>query len=222
VNYKVWTVKDNQNRIRRDIAETTMIVELLQTFGRIVIAILSGAMLIFGTIFFADILGRSDALETIGKMSQAEWLRYIFLPSVAVAMYVLGVINVAASGFVFNRVAGKAQDDLVIVSRIESLKKPQLLKETLDVLNIKRTLIAFFFPLFYFGLMLAIDTKQWDSKMVSVPVGLVLAASGPWALWLAKRISYRLDSTVDILSPAASDQSHSLLPHVNASESRRT
>ncbi|PYS69451.1 MAG: hypothetical protein DMF73_14645, partial [Acidobacteria bacterium] len=77
MNYKVWTVKDNQNRIRRDIAETTMIVELLQTFGRIVIAILSGAMLIFGTIFFADILGRSDAFETIGKMSQAEWLRYI-------------------------------------------------------------------------------------------------------------------------------------------------
>ncbi len=163
---------------------------------------LSGLMLIFGTIFFADLLGpqNSDAFEIVGNMTKAEALKYVFLPSTALAAYVLGVIDVTASNLVFAALTRKAKDDLIIVNRIESLNKAQLLKETLDVLNLRRTLIAFAFPLFYFGLMLALDTRQWNSKRVSVSVGIFLMLMGPLAAFLARQISQSLDATLDSIS----------------------
>lgn len=162
---------------------------------------LSGLMLIFGTIFFADRLGpqEADAFVTVGNMTRMEGLKYIFLPATALAAYVLGVINVTAANLVFAAVAKKAKDDLIIVSRIESLNRAQLLKETLDILNLRRTLIAFTFPLSYFGLMLALDTKQWDSKLVSVSVGIFLTVMGVFAAILAAKASGSLNSTLDEL-----------------------
>src|SRR5206468_5537650 len=102
--------------------------------------------------------------------------------------YVLGIINVAGSSLIFNSRLKDVEDDLVLVARIENLGKPFLLKETLDLLHIKRTLVAFILPLFIFGIGVASNPRQWTpaqtgrvAKLLPIGAGLLLAATGPLA-----------------------------------------
>ena len=71
----------------------------------------------------------------------------IFTLITALTAYVIGIINFAASSVAFRPLMKTTQDELLLVSRIESLQQPQFLKEILELLQLRRTLVAFTFPL---------------------------------------------------------------------------
>jgi hypothetical protein len=50
----------------------------------------------------------------------------------------------------------------LLISRIESIQQPQLLKEVLELLRVKRTLVAFSFPLLYLGGTLPLEVPSPD------------------------------------------------------------
>jgi hypothetical protein len=85
---------------------------------------------------------------------------------------------------------------LVLISQIEALQKPQLLKETLDFLYIKRALVASFFPLIVLGLGLAWDQYEWkQAPRVRIAAGIALAVAGVLAPFLAGWLSQLLRTT---------------------------
>jgi hypothetical protein len=78
--------------------------EILQSLSRTVLALFSGAVLICGFFFFSDGVSGSDPsgyglvwTEIQAMLSKPNSL-YVFVLITAVAAYVLGIINVAASG----------------------------------------------------------------------------------------------------------------------------
>jgi hypothetical protein len=185
-----------------------MIVEILQTFGRVVLAILSGAMIIFGMAFLADRLGGAGR-DTFGVvkalLTDPQW-KLISITLAGVTAYVIGIINVAGSSVAFNRLVRKRKDDLLIISQVESLKQPQVLREVLDLLNVKRTLIAFVIPLWWYGITSALDPKQWeDSPLVPRITGGIEILGGVLALYLAARVGHHLEATLQVLLASRPD-----------------
>ena len=192
-------------------------LEILQSLSRTVLALLSGAMLMFGFFFFADGASGTDpdcpggyglvwtGIQTM--LNQKDSL-YIFVPVTAVAAYVLGIVNVAVSSLLFSLLWKNATDDLVIISQIEALQKPQLLKETLDLLYIRRALIASFFPLLIFGLGLACDRYEWKkSHWVRIAAGTCLATIGVLAPFIAGWLSRMLQRIREKLTNSSPDNS---------------
>ena len=111
---------------------------------------------------------------------------YVFVPITALTAYVLGIINVAVSSLLFSLLWKDIKDDLALISQVEALQKPQLLKETLDLLHIKRTLVASFFPLVIFGFGLACDRYEWEqAPWVRIMAGTFLALTGVLTPFLA-------------------------------------
>ncbi|HLG17782.1 MAG TPA: hypothetical protein VJH03_25290 [Blastocatellia bacterium] len=185
-------------------------LDILQNLSRAVLALLSGAMLIFGFFFFAD--GASSSApsgygqvwtETQTMLSERYSL-YVFVPIAAVTAYVLGIINVAVSSLLFSLVCEDAKDDLVVISQLEGLQKPQLLKETLDFLHINRALVAFFLPLIMFGFGLACDRYEWKhSPGVRIAAGTLLGLAGVLAPILAWWLTRLLQTITRRLSDEA-------------------
>jgi len=173
--------------------------EVLQTFSRAVLAFLCGAMLIFGTTFWADVFGGKAFDEVILMLGDPEQ-KIIFTAITAVTAYIIGVINFAVSSVALRSLVSATKDELLLISRIESFQQPQLLKEALELLHVKRTLVAFAFPLIYFGLGLAC-AKQWPaSRLVEIVAGILLTLAGVLGPFLAARITRLLDKTVNELS----------------------
>jgi hypothetical protein len=188
-------------------------LDILQSVSRAVLAVLTGAMLLFGFFFFAD--GVSNEVKTgvageitygevwteIRKMLSAEDTQYIFGAIAAVVAYVLGIINVAGSSLLFNRIWKEAGDDWAFLSRIEALQKPHLLKEALDVLHVKRALVASFFPLLFFGFGLACDQHEWKgAPLFRIASGGVLMIAGCLAPFLAVWLTRSFESIAAKLS----------------------
>ena len=171
-------------------------LELLQTFSRVVVAFLSGALLIAGTMFWADVLvdGRS-AFTQVAEMLRSEF-ENIVIVIMALTAYVIGMINFAGSSVALRRLANATAGDLLLISRIESLQQPQLLKEVVELLQLKHTLVAFTFPLFYFGVALACDFKEDSfSHAVRIAAGFSLAVLAGLAPFFAARMARLLDTT---------------------------
>ncbi len=126
---------------------------------------------------------------------------------VAVA-FLSGVLLIAGTTFwadvlgdgdsAFDQVAGMLNGEfknIFIVITVESLQQPQLLKEALDLLQLKRTLVAFALPLFYFGLALACDFKESSfSHLVRAAAGISLAGLAVLAPLFASRMTRILDA----------------------------
>jgi hypothetical protein len=187
--------------------------EILQSLSRVVLALLSGAMLIFGFFFFFDGVSGIDPnsekgyglvwTEIRAMLGKPESL-YVFAPITAVTAYVLGIVNVAVSSLLFGWLWKNTKDDLVLISQIETLQKPQLLKETLDFLYIKRALVASFFPLIIFGLGLLCDRYEWkQSPWVRIAAGICLALVGGLAPFLAGWLTRLLQTITKELSDEA-------------------
>jgi hypothetical protein len=181
--------------------------EILQSLSRAVLALLSGAVLICGFFFFSDGVSGSDpsgyglVWTEIQAMLSKPYSLYVFVPITVLAAYVLGIINVAASGLLFSLLWKDTKDDLVLISQIEALQKPHLLKETLDFLHIKRALVASFFPLIIFGFGLACDRYEWKhSPWVRIAAGTFLALAGVLAPFLAGWLTRRLQTITKNLS----------------------
>jgi hypothetical protein len=170
-------------------------LELLQTFSRVAVAFLSGVLLIAGTTFWADVLGDgASAFDQVAGMLNGEF-RNIFIAITALAAYAIGMINFAGSSVAFRHLAKATGNDLLLVSRFESLQQPQLLKEALELLQLKRTLVAFAFPLFYFGAALACDFKESSfSHLVRAAAGISLAGLAVLAPLFATRMTRILDA----------------------------
>jgi len=171
-------------------------VEFLLTFSRVVVAFLSGALLIVGTTYLADLLvGAGSAFDQVAEMLKNEF-QSIFLVIAGLSAYAIGLINVAGSSVALRRLADATDTDLVLVSRFEGLQQPYVLKEALELLQLKRALVAFAFPLFYFGLALACDFKEHSfSNAARIMAGLSVAVLGGLAPVLAARISRLLAAT---------------------------
>ena len=173
-------------------------VELLQTFSRVVVAFLSGALLMAGTAFWADVLRGSGIESPFDQIAQmlAGGYANIFLVITALAAYAIGMINFAGSGVALGPLANATESELLIVSRIESLQRPQLLKEILEIFQLRRALVAFAFPLFYFGLALAFDFHEKSfSESVRILAGISLAVLACVSLFFAARMSRLVDRT---------------------------
>jgi hypothetical protein len=182
-------------------------LEILQNLSRTVLALISGAMIIFGFFFFSDGVsglgaeGYGLVWTEIQTMLSRPYSLYVFVAITAVTAYVLGIINVAVSSLLFSLLWRDTKDDLALISQIEALRKPQLLKETLDFLHIKRTLVASFFPLLIFGLGLACDRYEWkQSHWVRIIAGNFLALTGVLAPFLAGWLTRQLQMTTKDLS----------------------
>jgi NAD/NADP transhydrogenase beta subunit len=173
-------------------------IELLHTFSRVVVAFLSGALLIVGTTFWADVLGglgSGSAFDQVAGMLSNEF-KNIFIVITALTAYVIGMINFAGSSVAFRHLANATESDLLLVSRIEFLQQPQLLKEVLDLLQLKHTLVAFTFPLFYFGVALACDFKEQSfPHTVRIAAGISLTILAGVAPFFAARMTRLLDTT---------------------------
>lgn len=188
-------------------ARQTM-VEILQSFGRVVLAMISGALLIIGVTFLAD-APSGDGFNLVITMLQRDELRLIFLAITPLTAYVIGVVITAGSSLVFANWAPLRHDDLLIVNEVELLNKPQLMKETLDLINVRRTLVACVAPLILFGIGLALDTNQWEgSKWIARAAGFMVALMGVIAPFLARQISYRIDKTLKTLSETGPRPAH--------------
>lgn len=184
-------------------------VELLQTFSRVVIAFLSGALLIVGTIFWADVFrgsGTESPFNQIAEMLGSTFTN-IFTVITALTAYAIGIINFAGSSVAFRRLANATEHELLIVSRIESLQQPQVLKETLELMQLKRALLAFTFPLFYFGVALACDFYEKSfSHGVRISAGVSLAGLACVAFFFAARLTRLVDTTAKKILDEAPDK----------------
>jgi hypothetical protein len=98
----------------------------------------------------------------------------------------------------------------LLISRIESIQQPQLLKEVLELLRVKRTLVAFSFPLLYLGGTLPLDYKAWSSECAvppgvftgAVALGMLLVVFGLLAPVFATWMDRLLDAIPDKLLQA--------------------
>jgi hypothetical protein len=177
-------------------------VQILQAFSRIVIALISGAMILFGSIYLADILTDQDALAAAATMVRDNSARTLVFAFAGIVAYAIGTVVVSASNLVFTRIVRLQADDLQVVSQIESLKQPQLLNETLDLLNVRRTLVSFTFPLLWLGLWMMIDWKPWDVRAIPLTAGASLIIMGFVAPFMGRLISHRIDATLKALTKA--------------------
>jgi len=187
------------------------VLEILQSLSRTVLALISGALIIFGFFFFSDGVSGSDASgygvvwTEIQTMLSRPYSLYVFVPITAVTAYVLGIFNVAVSTLLFSLLWKNTKDDLVLISQIEALQKPLLLKETLDFLHIKRAVVASVFPLVIFGLGLACDRYEWkQSPWVRILAGNFLALTGVLAPFIAGRLTRLLQMITTNLSDGLS------------------
>jgi hypothetical protein len=164
-------------------------------------------MLIAGFFLFADgfsgvgIGGYGKVWTEIRQMLSEKDSLYVFVAITAVVAYVLGIINVAGSSLLFGRLWKTTNDEWVLISRIEALQKPQLLKEALDSLHIKRALVASFFPLVVFGSGLACDRYEWkDAHRFRIATGTALVLAGVLALFLAGWLARSFETMTTKLS----------------------
>jgi hypothetical protein len=156
-----------------------------------------------GTTFWADLgMGgpvhddRHGAFGEVAKMLRDGPLQIIFVVITALTAYVIGIINFAASCVAFGYLKKTSQNELLLVSQIEALQQPQVLKEFLELLHVKRTLLAFAFPLFYFGVALAFDCYEYSfGKWVRIAAGAALAVLAILACFFATRMTRLLDTT---------------------------
>jgi len=185
-------------------------LEMLQSLSRAVLALLSGALLIFGFFFLSDGVSGVDpsSMEGYGRvwteirgMLKRPDAFYVFVPITAVVAYVLGIVNVAVSSMLLRLLWNDIGDDLVLISEVEALQQPHLLKETLDVLHIERALVASVFPLLIVGIGLACDRYEWQqAPWVRIAAGSSLALIGILAPFLAGSLSRRLQKVVENIS----------------------
>jgi hypothetical protein len=187
-------------------------VQILQAFSRIVIALIAGSMIIFGAIYLADILAAptEDALAAAGNMIRENPTRTMVLALAGISAYAIGTVVVSASNLVFTRIVRIQADDLYVVSQIESLKKPQLLNETLDLLNVRRTLVSFTFPLLWLGFWMMMDPKPWTGRKIPLAAGLSLMIMGFVAPFMGWLLSHRIDATLKALMVEAPEGSDSV------------
>ena len=177
-------------QLKRSTPLLSLMIELVQQFSRALLATLSGTMIIFGSALFADRLTETHnvmglALDTVNNNGE----RLLFTGITAVTAYIVGTINVAASNFLFTFQLNRNKEELILISHIESLQQPQLLKEMVDLINLKRSLIGFSFPLVYFGLALAADRYLAPESHVPILIaGILLATAGVLSPFLAARI----------------------------------
>jgi len=181
----------------------------LETFNRVVVAFLSGALLIVGTTFWADVimwkLGKGSAFTGIEEMLKSEQYKVIFIVITALTVYIIGIINFAASSVAFKSLVDTTHGELKLISRIESLRQPQVLKEVVELLHVRRTLLAFAFPLFYFGVGLACDFNERSfSDTVRTFAGLCLIVLAGLAPIFAARMTRLLDRTAKSILAGAS------------------
>lgn len=176
-------------------------LELLQNVSRVVLAMASGVGMIVGFAFIADALTDNESGEvwkTAADMYDKEAYRWILILTTFVAAYLLGIVNFASSNLLFNLWAKRVHNELIIVSRIEPLNQPQVMKEMLDLLHVKRSLIAFSIPLVVFGIGLALDKKQWKTPGVAVWAGVVVLGAGLLSFFvLAVRLAYHIEEITD-------------------------
>jgi len=133
-------------------------------------------------------------------MLQNAELKTIFIVITGLTAYVIGIINFAASSVAFRWLANATQEEVLLVSRIESLQQPQVLKEVLELLFIKRTLIAFTVPLCYFGLGLTFDWKEKSSThVVRIAIGVVIVVMAALAAFFVQRMTRLIDRTANEL-----------------------
>ena len=177
-------------------------VQILQAFSRIVIAVICGAMILFGSVYLADILTEKNALTAVQTMISENPTRTLLLAFAGIVAYAIGTVIVSASNLVFTRMVPTQADDLQVVSQIEALKKPQLLNETLDLLNVRRTLVSFTFPLWWLGLWMMIDWEPWDVPAIPLTAGASLIIMGFVAPLMGRLISHRIDATLKALTKA--------------------
>jgi hypothetical protein len=173
-------------------------VELLQTFNRVVVAFLSGALLIVGTTYWADVMRDSNTESPFNQIASMLGSNFsnIFVVITTLTAYALGIINFAGSSVAFRHLANATESELLIVSRIEYLQQPQLLKETIELLQLKRALVAFTFPLFYFGIALACDFHEGSfSHLVRIIAGISLAVLACVAFFFAARMTRLVNTT---------------------------
>jgi hypothetical protein len=194
-------------------------IELLQTFSRVVVAFLSGALLIAGTIFWADIFRGRDVdspFKQVADMLKGDF-ESVFIVITGLTAYAIGMINFAASSVAVRQLTKATENELLLISRIESLQQPQLLKEIVELLQLKRTLAAFTFPLYYFGLALACDFNEVSfSKLVRIAAGLTLVVLAGLAPFFAVRVHRLLDAAATKLF---AEESHKSLTRPNTSAS---
>ena len=168
--------------------------EILQSFTRTVLALLSGAMILAATCLLTDSI-TGYVFETLKTMLNDAPSRTILASIAGVAAYGAGIVNVAGSSLLFRRRV-EWDDELVLISRVEAARLPQVLKETLDYLSVKRTLIAFSLPLTYFGIAFALDHRKWQpSPVPPIACGLLLAVCGVGAPFIARSIQHLLDAS---------------------------
>jgi hypothetical protein len=122
------------------------------------------------------------------------------------------MINIAGSALLFGSFANANKNgELLLINRIESIQQPELLKEVLELLRVKRTLVAFSFPLLYLGCTLPLDYKAWSSECAVSPdvftcamaLGMLLVLFGLLAPIFAAWMDRLLDSIPDKLLQAA-------------------
>ncbi|HEY3305740.1 MAG TPA: hypothetical protein VGL70_19615 [Candidatus Binatia bacterium] len=149
--------------------------EILKTLGGTTLTLLAGAMLLTGFFHYADAaIGTDKVWSAIESMLNRKGGEVIFTTIAAVVAYVVGIINIAA----WSLLCGLLDKDLVLINQIESLQKPQLLKETQDFLNIKRALVGFSFPLVFYGFGLVCDRNDFQPARVTAITGVCLALLG--------------------------------------------
>lgn len=129
-------------------------------------------------------------------LTKVDDFRIIFTVITALTAYVIGTINFAASCVAFGYLEKTSQDEVMLVSQIESLQQPQVLKETLELLHVKRTLVVFIFPLVWFGAALAWDTyENYFTDGVRIGAGTALVALAILAYVFAVRMTRLLNTT---------------------------
>ncbi|MBI3823222.1 MAG: hypothetical protein HY289_11165 [Planctomycetes bacterium] len=180
--------------------------EVLQIFRRTVLCFLSGAVIVIGFFYFADGMiclrsGNREAVwvEVEEMLSKNSTLLILAIATPAFA-YGLGMVNVAGAGVFFDWWA-RPTHDLIIIGQIESLKRPQLLKETQDLLEIRRALVELTLPLICLGIGLIVDDCSFPRfKGSPVVAGILLVAFGMSSMFLlATRLNRQFESTVKIL-----------------------
>ena len=177
--------------------------EIIKTLGGATLTLLSGAMLLIGFFHYADAASGPPpdrVWSAIGDMLDKKRSEVIFTTIVAVVAYVLGLINVAS----WNLFLGLFERDLALINQIESLKKPELLKETQDVLNIKRALVGLSFPLFFYGIGLVCDRKELEPAWVTATTGVCLAFLGGV---LSPLLAWRMNRMLEAIAKKLSDES---------------
>lgn len=153
----------------------------------------SGGMLMLGTVFFVDVLEGTQsesAFDQIGTMLNNEF-KLIIITGLVLSAYVVGIINFMGSSVVFRKSEQMTSNELLLVNNVESLQKSQVLKEFVELLQMKRMLIAFIFPLAFFGLSIAVDYKEvsFGGHMPRIVVGVTLVLLGFFGWYCAMRMS---------------------------------